>query len=58
MLGPVLRPGFKYQIRIVENTVTTDAKDGEGEGFDCNVIMMISLQRGIWEAPLNCYIAK
>ena len=30
-----VRPGLKYQIKVVENTVMTDAKGKEGDGFDC-----------------------
>ena len=30
MLEPVLEQGLEYQISVVENTVTTDAKGREG----------------------------
>ena len=53
MFGPALEPGQEYQIRVVENTVTTDAKGREGEVFDRNVIMTLSMQCGIWKAPLS-----
>ena len=52
-LGSTLRPGLEYQIRVVENTVTTDAKGREGGGFDHNIIMMLNMQCGIWQAPLS-----
>ena len=29
MFGPVLGPGLEYQIRVVENTVTTDVRAGK-----------------------------
>ena len=29
---PVLGPGLEYQIRVAENTVTTDTKCREGRG--------------------------
>ena len=52
-LGSILRPGPEYQIRVVENAVTTDAKGRKGEDFDCNFIMMLSMQCGIWQALLS-----
>ena len=52
MFEPVLRQGLKYQISVVENTVTTDAKGREGGDFDRNVIMTLSVQCKIWKASL------
>ena len=34
MSGPVLGPGLEYQIRVMENTVTTDTKCMKERGFD------------------------
>ena len=38
MFKPVHRPGLEYQIMVLENTVTTDARGREAAGFDRNVI--------------------
>ena len=51
MFGPVHRPGQEYQVKVIENTVTTDTKGREGGVFD-HYIMMLSMQCGIWKAPL------
>ena len=51
MFGPVHRPGQEYKVRVTENTVTTDIKSREGGVFNHN-IMMLSMQCGIWKAPL------
>ena len=48
-----IRQGPEYQIRVVEDTVTTDAKSREGEGFDDSVMMMLCVQCGIWKVPLR-----
>ena len=53
MFGHVLGPGLEYQIKVVENTVTTDAKGREGGDFGRVVIMTLSVQCGIWRAPLT-----
>ena len=52
MFGPVLEPRLEYQIKVFEKVITTDAKGREGGGFDCNMIMTLSLQFGIRKAPV------
>ena len=56
MFVAVLGLGLEYQIRIVGNTVMADAKGREGVGFDLIIIMMLSVQCGIWKASLKVMV--